>query len=42
MFQFNKSVEKIEVGNGVYLGDFESGALVKLDNHREKIIKGFE
>lgn len=42
MFRINKSVEKIQVGQYTYLGDFESGALIKLDNQRETMMNGFD
>lgn len=42
MYQINKSAEKIHIGENVYLGDFESGALIRLDEQREKLLNGYD
>lgn len=38
MYKLNKSVEKIELNNQMFLANFETGAMVLLDNARKKIL----
>ena len=38
MYKLNKSVEKIELNNQMFLANFETGAMVLLDDARKKIL----